>query len=309
MVKNITLILLLSYCKSATYAILIGLILGACSGSEPSNSAWAISSKTTPSGVNYVFYQQNQKNKKAQTGDLITFHLIIQNHQDSIIRNTYREGKTGIQELPLESDFFIGKEYFKDVFSQVAEGDSLSFWIKVDSLIHKSGFLKTAKTPLGTQIKYTIKVLKIRSKAQIKQELDKKLQTQRRKDSLLISQHLDKIIKTKKNLQIQQTTSGLRYYLSKEGSGKLAVEGDTISVNYVGKLLDGTIYGSSDATTEFVLGNTLPQGLDEGLALLKEGSQATFFLPSGLGFGEEGMGSLVPPYAILVFEVELVKIR
>ncbi|MCU0446089.1 MAG: FKBP-type peptidyl-prolyl cis-trans isomerase [Microscillaceae bacterium] len=309
MVKNIALFWWLSSCKSATYILLVAWTLSACGGGEASTTSWLGSEKTTPSGVKYIFFQQNSKNKKAQSGDLITFHLIIQNHQDSIIRNTYREGKTGIQELPFESDFFIGKEYFKDIFAQVAEGDSLAFWIRVDSLVNKSGFLKTAKTPSGTQVKYTVKVLKIRSKAEIKQELEKNLQAQRRADSLLISKYLDSLVKKQKNLQILQTASGLRYYFTQTGAGKSPIEGDTISVNYVGKFLDGTIYNSSDANTEFVLGNTLPLGLDEGLALLQEGSKATFFLPSELGFGAEGMGNLVPPHAILIFEVELVKIR
>jgi FKBP-type peptidyl-prolyl cis-trans isomerase FkpA len=309
MVKNSLFQLYLKCCKSAIYIFFIAWVWVACGGSESGAVFSGGSEKMTSSGVKYIFYQQNQKNKKAQPGDLITFHLIIQNHQDSTLRNTYREGKTGIQELPLESEFFIGKEYFKDIFNQVAEGDSLSFWIKVDSLVNKSGFLKTAKTPLGTQVKYTVKILKVRSKAEIKQELEKNLQAQRRKDSLLITKHLDSLIKQKKNLQIWQTKSGLRYYFSQESKGKQPIEGDTISVNYVGKFLDGTIYNSSDATTEFVLGSTLPVGLDEGLALLKEGSKATFFLPSELGFGEEGMGNLVPPHAILIFEVELVKIR
>lgn len=95
----------------------------------------------------------------------------------------------------------------------------------------------------------------------------------------------------------------------KEGIGKQPIIGDTIDVNYISRLLNSKVYDKSEATTEFTVGNIVPAGLDEGIALLKEGSKAVFLLPSSIGFGEKGMGAVVPPNAVLVYEIELVKVK
>jgi FKBP-type peptidyl-prolyl cis-trans isomerase len=286
-------------------------ILVACGGGSSvlSNFSSDENSGTTPTGVKYKIYNHNTQARKIQNGDLLTFHLIVQNHQDSVLRSTYREGKEGIKELPFEEPYFIAKEYFKEIFSTVAEGDSLSFWISVDSLANKSGYLKSNKTPLGTQIKHTVKILKIRNKNEIKKDLEENLKAQKELDKQLIDKYLDSFVKKAQNLKILKTDSGIQYYLTREGNGQQATKGDTVSVNYVGKLLDGTVHSHSEAPTEFVIGQTIPEGLDESLSLLKEGTKAVMLLPSSLGFGEEGMGNLVPPNAVLIFEVELVKIK
>lgn len=89
------------------------------------------------------------------------------------------------------------------------------------------------------------------------------------------------------------------------------MNGDTVGVHYIGKLFDGTIFDSpydKGIPFEFPLGKgRLIKGWDEGIASLRLGEKAVFIIPSELAFGAQGSGK-IPPYASLVFEVELVSI-
>ena len=191
------------------------------------------------------------------------------------------------------------------MFALVAEGDSLSFWISADSMMSQASYLKTSRLKAGTQVKHTVKILKVRSKAEIKKELKQKYATQYKKDSLLIGEYLSEVKKKEIRLDVHTTESGLYYYIRKVGKGNPPIEGDTVMLNYTSKLIDGTVYEKSESPTEFVIGNTLPLGLNEGLALMNEGASSVFILPSTIGFGETPPDTNIPLNAVLVFEVDL----
>ena len=94
-----------------------------------------------------------------------------------------------------------------------------------------------------------------------------------------------------------------------EGKKPLAV--DTVKVHYVGTLLDGTKFDSSidrGEPIEFSL-NQVIKGWTEGVQLMSVGSKYKFFVPYNLGYGEQGAGGVIPPYATLVFEIELLDIK
>jgi len=97
-----------------------------------------------------------------------------------------------------------------------------------------------------------------------------------------------------------------------EGKGVEAKAGDRVSVHYTGTLTDGTKFDSSvDRGTpfEFDLGaGEVIAGWDQGVAGMKVGGKRTLTIPSHLAYGERGAGSIIPPNATLIFEVELLDI-
>jgi peptidyl-prolyl cis-trans isomerase len=105
--------------------------------------------------------------------------------------------------------------------------------------------------------------------------------------------------------------SGLQYQVLKEGNGKSPKATDKVVCHYEGMLIDGTMFDSSIQRGEpatFPL-NGVIAGWTEGLQLMKEGAKYRFFIPYQLGYGERGAGASIPPFATLVFDVELIEVK
>ncbi len=114
----------------------------------------------------------------------------------------------------------------------------------------------------------------------------------------------------KKNADVRETASGLQYVVEKEGEGASPAATDEVTVHYTGRLLDGTVFDSSVNRGEpatFPLNRVIP-GWTEGVQLMKEGAKYTFFSPSDLAYGPQGIPGAIPPHSTLVFEVELIKV-
>ena len=104
--------------------------------------------------------------------------------------------------------------------------------------------------------------------------------------------------------------SGLQYQVLKEGNGKRPSATDQVVCHYEGTLIDGTVFDSSYKRKEpatFGL-NQVIAGWTEGVQLMQEGAKYRFFIPYNLAYGERGAGNSIPPYAALVFDVELIKV-
>lgn len=104
--------------------------------------------------------------------------------------------------------------------------------------------------------------------------------------------------------------SGLQYTVLKEGSGKSPKATDRVRCHYEGFLIDGTVFDSSVQRGEpavFPL-NGVIAGWTEGLQLMHEGAKYRFFIPYLLGYGAGGAGASIPPYAALIFDVELIEV-
>lgn len=114
-----------------------------------------------------------------------------------------------------------------------------------------------------------------------------------------------------KKENVLTTPSGLQYVIEKEGTGAQPTAEDEVTVHYTGKLLDGKVFDSSVNRGEpatFPLNRVIP-GWTEGVQLMKEGAKYTFFIPSDLAYGAQGVPGAIPPHSTLVFEVELIKVN
>lgn len=113
------------------------------------------------------------------------------------------------------------------------------------------------------------------------------------------------------NEGVSTTASGLQYKILRSGDGATPTLSDTVTVHYRGTLINGTVFDSSHdrGTPATFAVKKVIEGWKEGLQLMQVGSTYQFFISQELAYGDRGAGSSVPPFATLVFEVELLEIN
>ena len=110
---------------------------------------------------------------------------------------------------------------------------------------------------------------------------------------------------------VKTTASGLQYEVLEATLGQKPKATDSVKVHYEGTLINGTVFDSSYKRGEpisFPLSGVI-KGWTEGLQLMSVGSKFKFFIPYQLAYGERGAGGSIPPYAALIFTVELLGIE
>lgn len=118
------------------------------------------------------------------------------------------------------------------------------------------------------------------------------------------------LLENGKRAEVHTTPSGLQYEIVKQGDGPRPTAGDSVTVHYTGKLIDGTVFDSSEERGEpatFGVTQVIP-GWVEALQLMNVGSRWRLFIPSAIAYGPQGAGGLIGPNQTLVFDVELLAI-
>lgn len=121
------------------------------------------------------------------------------------------------------------------------------------------------------------------------------------------------LLKNKSNSAIKTTASGLQYEILKAGDAAAKPKAtDVVTVIYKGSLLDGTVFDSTEKQggkpLDIPLNNVI-KGWTEGVQLMSKGAKYKFYIPSDIGYGENGGGNVIPPGATLIFEIELVDFK
>ncbi len=109
---------------------------------------------------------------------------------------------------------------------------------------------------------------------------------------------------------VKTTASGLQYQVLAAGEGANPRADDVVLVHYEGRMTDGTVFDSSYSRGQpaaFGVGDVIP-GWTEGLQLMRPGAKYRFTIPPELGYGARGAGGVIPPNAVLLFDVELLAI-
>lgn len=284
--------------------------------------------KTGDGGLQYKIVKDAGQ-PKVQNGDALSVSFTVTTDRDSLLYSSYKVGLPQI--VNITPDTLPGR-YRGDqqsIFGLMGEGDSAVFKLDLDTMA-----AKTMQPKPEFADKYLI--FKVKANKHFKKgdltdsalyaELNTYFDAEVKKLKDSEQQKIDAYIKNNK-LEPKKTASGLQYIITEEGTGEKPAAGDTVKVNYTGALAaSGDVFDTSikevaekskiynamrpyePAKFAIGVGQVIP-GWDEGLLLLPKGSKAKLIIPSQLGYGERGdMRGVIPPYAPLVFDIELVDI-
>lgn len=186
----------------------------------------------------------------------------------------------------------------QDVVNAIQKGDKLKS-VKIMRIGKKAEAFNGGEEHFNKIKEDKVNAKKIAYEARMKKEEDQ------------VQEIIGKYKKENDGVKLLTTKSGLRYLVLKEGNGKPPAAGTRISAHYTGTLASGKKFDSSRDRNEpikFPVGKgfVIP-GWDEALSQMKKGERRILIIPHKLGYGERGAGGgLIPPFATLVFDVELV---
>jgi len=269
----------------------LGLLLASCGKSGP---------RKTPSGIEYTVAREG-KGDKLKVGDtILVYFASVLNHdgKDSSLMKSRDQSPSPIPMIVQKSTI---KWDLMDGFAELHEGDSAIFVLPIDSMPaeQRPPFAKP-----GDKMNVHFIVESIYSSAK-----------QTAKDEVAIKEYIDK-----NKLKTTKSPKGVYIAVTQEGTGEQPKSGDIVSVNYTGKLLDGTVFDSNTDSTirpgmpleplTFPVGQgrVIP-GWDDALAQLKKGAKATIVIPSALAYGLQGQGATIKSNSVLVFNVELIDVK
>jgi len=281
---------------------LIGLVLALSIGTFA--FAQNIKYKKSKSGISYSILTAN-KGERIKLDDIVFFNIKYSTATDSALFNSWTMG--GPLSLKVTKPTFKGD--LMEALTLLTAKDSAAFLFNADSMFAKTfNMARPEFIKPGSNLKFTIKIERVTTEEVLKAD---EIKIQKEKD-MQETVAIDKYI-AEKGLTVQTSPTGLKYIISNPGTGAQAEAGKTVKVHYTGKLLDGTKFDSSldrNDPIEFTLGKGMViPGWDEGIALLKEGGKALLIIPSNLAYGARGAGGVIPPFAPLTFEVELVSVQ
>lgn len=266
----------------------------------------------TKDGLEYNIIKDEKGDKKPAVGDVVAMHITIRYKDDKIDTVLLRSRQINNNQ---PAEFVLGPAQFKgaweDGIKLLTAGDSASFRVPVDSIKKASGGQMPPFMKDGQKIQYDVVLVSVKSQADAEKEQQANVGKQAETDDRIIQDYL-----AKNNITAQKTASGLYYVVEKQGSGATPAKGQSVTVNYTGKTLDGQTFDSNvdpqfQHTEPFQFnvgqGMVIP-GWDEGIMLLNKGSKAKLFIPSPMAYGTQGSGP-IPPNAVLMFDVELLSIK
>lgn len=297
------------YLKSIAVITLTSVIAVSCSNTKKTAKVKNPEFKTTAKGLDYMMVVDVPGKQTPNAGDYVELHITTKDHNDSLIfdSRTLQEGKPA--QFKLQSPSFNGD--LAEGIMMLTAGDSAVFRVLADSIIAAGQNLQSWMDT-GKKVTYTIKLISVKTEEQLKQEQQAKAASQKTIDEKKLAEYF-----AKNNIKAQRTASGLYYEILEQGSGDNPKKGQTVSVNYTGKTMDGNVFDSNtDPQFQHVEPLTFPvgagrviKGWDEGLLLLNKGTKAVLYIPSDLAYGAQSPTPAIPPHSILIFNVELLDIK
>lgn len=297
-----------SFMLVAAAALLFASVMSSCTEKNPFPGY-----EKTQDGMYYKFYNQNE-GALPQEGDLleVVFNCTVNDTMEVI--------PTTPNVFKLEAPLFAGDIF--EAISMMHKGDSASFIVNIDSTFKT--FFRRPSLPeefKSTDVmRFEVRMDDFYPESEYVQRMALKVKemNDERAENLKVTyptetaqaaEALSSFL-SKNKIAVEPTESGLYYVVTEEGDGEKPQVGQMVTMHYTGKLLDGTVFDSSverDQPFKFPLavGRVIP-GWDEGVQLMSKGEKGVLYIPYYLAYGENGAGKDIPPFANLIFEVELV---
>ncbi len=285
--------------KLFLYTILISLITVGCSRSDFEGYS------TYKHNIHYKLIAFGETDKKPVPGDYITVDLTYKTLDDSSFFKARRKFKLTNPQTEGSID---------ECFLMLSEKDKAEFIISADVFFnntlqtHLPGFLKQ-----GDYMKVMVSMIEIQTEKEYQNAKDafiKWIEDFDEYEQVLLKQYIEE-----KKLDVEPTESGLYHLKIHAGNGKQVTRGDTVTVHYEGRFLNGKFFDSTKKRKEpfkFIYGTQwqVVKGLEEAIGMMEEGGKSIFILPSPLAFGESGSSTgIIPPFTSLIFEVELLSVK
>ena len=266
--------------------------------------------EVTTAGGNRVINHTNLEGPKAAFGNtvLISVNTWV---NDSLVQSTARDAG-GPREIALpDSTMMKGKvPAVFEALMMMASGDSATVIQPLDSMM-KKGIPKNFGEV--KEIRYEVKLIEIITPEVLQKRQAEEMQKAEgaKAEGMIIAEKVKTMLadfKSKKLANLQKTASGLEYVIIEQGTGPAIKDGDSVPTNYYGaRKVDGVMFDNSfdrGGPAPFNVGGLIP-GFNEGMKLLNRGGKALLFIPSSLGYGEQGAGADIPPNADLVFYIDM----
>ena len=189
-------------------------------------------------------------------------------------------------------------------------GQTMQFTIPSELGYGENG-TPTGSIPPNSTLIFDVELLEIKTVEEVIAEQEKLAAEQERQIAAFREEQQAFLDENAKKDGVTVTESGLQYRVINSGSGATPDETSTVEVHYEGRLINGQVFDSSyqrGETIEFPV-NGVIAGWTEALQLMKEGDKWEIALPYDIAYGERGAGGAIPPYATLVFDVELIKVK
>lgn len=272
--------------------IVFSLFLAACKNQE----------HETPSGMKYEIVEAGD-GVRPKKGEIVVFEFITRDSKDSVWNSTYKRGLPGMVQIQ-DSTQLATEDGMLQMFRMLSKGDSVKVTMPVSRFF--KDFVRSPVPPTvdsTLNITYLFKIEEILAEENF-QEYQTNLMEKKAKEQKVIDEKEISAYLKEKNISAQRDTSGIHYVIhSSEGKNKPSPE-NCVEVKYEGKLLEsGQTFDKNEAIS-FPL-NQVIRGWQVGIPLLGIGDSATFYIPSSMAYGQQGVPGAIPPNAILVFDVKL----
>ena len=296
--------------RMATAMVAGTMLLAACGSGDMKGF------KQTDEGLYYRFEQQCKDSLQVQEGDVLVGEMTIR-LDSTVLRSNVGRTERLMPVVPMYDGVL------HEGLLMMHKGDRAIFAIEADSM---AKFMQPNQMPpmyeqgKGMKFYYEVNLQDIVTREEFAEEqtnYQKEMEQARAEEPELIAAYVKE-----HGVKAQPNAKGLYVIVNKKGNGPTVAVGREVTISYTGRLLDGTIFDSSNETDcaaagmpcheplTYVVGQmSLIPGWEEGVMGQPAGSKLQLIIPSAMGYGPQGAGQQIPPYSPLVFDIEILSVK